>query len=46
MKFCLIVLALLPFALSAKIDERRFIENLLGGIDSKLLLLFKIKYLL
>jgi hypothetical protein len=37
MKIAILLLAVLPFALSAKIDDKRFIESLLGGYDSKIL---------
>ena len=35
MKVAILLLAVLPFVLSAKIDDKRFIESLLGGYDSK-----------
>merc|ERR1712226_391385 len=34
MKFALVVLVLLPFAMSATMDEKRFLESLLGGLDA------------
>ncbi|XP_060599157.1 uncharacterized protein LOC132752789 [Ruditapes philippinarum] len=33
MKIAIFLLAVLPFAMSAKIDDKRFIESLLGGYD-------------
>ncbi|KAH3871413.1 uncharacterized protein LOC127868494 [Dreissena polymorpha] len=33
MKFAVVVLVLLPFALAASVDDKRFIESLLGGYD-------------
>ncbi|XP_060599138.1 uncharacterized protein LOC132752778 [Ruditapes philippinarum] len=33
MKIAILLLAVLPFAMSAKIDDKRFIESLLGGYD-------------
>ncbi|XP_045214457.2 uncharacterized protein LOC123564748 [Mercenaria mercenaria] len=33
MKLALFLLAVLPFTLGASIDEKRFIEGLLGGVD-------------
>ncbi|XP_060599139.1 uncharacterized protein LOC132752779 [Ruditapes philippinarum] len=33
MKIAILLLAVLPFVLSAKIDDKRFIESLLGGYD-------------
>jgi hypothetical protein len=33
MKFAVVLLVLLPLALGASIDEKRFIEQLLGGYD-------------
>ena len=35
MKFAVVLLVLLPLALGASIDEKRFIEQLLGGYDGK-----------
>ena len=36
MKVAIFLLAVLPFVLSAKVDDKRFIESLLGGYDSKI----------
>merc|ERR1711894_320191 len=33
MKFAVVLLVLLPLAFSAVVDEKRFIESLLGGYD-------------
>ncbi|KAH3871412.1 uncharacterized protein LOC127868493 isoform X2 [Dreissena polymorpha] len=33
MKLAVVVLVLLPFALAASVDHKRFIESLLGGYD-------------
>ena len=45
MKFTVVLLALLPLALSASIDEKRFIEQLLGGYDGMSHFFFRFLFL-
>jgi len=35
MKFALLILAILPMAFAANVPEKRLLESLLGGYDSK-----------